>query len=218
MPDDEEEGLDQRHLVLKDTSKAAVTRKAQSQMPKPSYSKHPRQSLLFHSVSVKKRSPQKINHDLSSRSTHSFLKIVRKFARIFKEVEFRVPRDGETAENPPDGYFTCYEAFRLRCRLWFPNPEIIDRVLESFKNINRSAEPRWLGAPHRFGDPYEHSLTLTVDHFEAFLRLQNVLGSMFRPTPRTNMSVIKKTTPHPSRKDVFRCFNDRPFISPLHPF
>ncbi|KAF2543781.1 hypothetical protein F2Q68_00031475 [Brassica cretica] len=55
IPDDDEEVLDQRPLVLKDTSKAAVKRKAQSQMPKPPSNKHPRQSPLIHSVSVKKR-------------------------------------------------------------------------------------------------------------------------------------------------------------------
>ncbi|KAF3598340.1 hypothetical protein F2Q69_00036556 [Brassica cretica] len=55
IPDDDEEVLDQRPLVLKDTSKAAVKRKAQSHMPKPPSNKYPRQSPLIHSVSVKKR-------------------------------------------------------------------------------------------------------------------------------------------------------------------
>ena len=134
-----------------------------------------------------KTSHQMINHDLPSMSTHSFLMIVQKFARISEEVEFRIPRDGETAENPPDGYFTCYEAFLLRCRLCFPIPKIIVRVFERFKiSIGQLS---LAGLEHLIGLvilSYEHGLTLTVDHFKAFLRLQNVLGSMFRLTPRTN--------------------------------
>uniref|UniRef100_A0A0D3BVF9 Uncharacterized protein n=1 Tax=Brassica oleracea var. oleracea TaxID=109376 RepID=A0A0D3BVF9_BRAOL len=180
-----------------------------------------------------------INHDLPSRSTHLFLKIVRKFARISEEVEFRIPRDGETAENPPDGYFTCYEAFLLRCRLWFAIPEIIVHVLERF--IISIGQLSLAGLEHVIGLvilSYEHGLTLTIDHFEAFLRLQNVSGSRFRLTPRTNVSVIKKTTPHghtwtkcfffvrinaASVEEgcipVFRGkFNDRAFTNPLHPF
>ncbi|KAF3519168.1 hypothetical protein DY000_02058494 [Brassica cretica] len=64
------------------------------------------------------RSRHAIDHNLPSRSTHSFLRIVREFCRISDEVEFRFPRHGEYAENPPLGYFTCYEAFLVRCRLW----------------------------------------------------------------------------------------------------
>ncbi|CDY70948.1 BnaCnng70490D, partial [Brassica napus] len=139
-----------------------------------------------------KTSHQMINHDLPSMSTHSFLMIVRKFARISEEVEFRIPRDGETAENPPDGYFTCYEAFLLRCRFCFPIPKIIVRVFERFKiSIGQLS---LAGLEHLIGLvilSYEHGLTLTVDHFKAFLRLQNVLGSMFRLTPRTNSRTVR---------------------------
>ncbi|CDY66190.1 BnaC08g46460D, partial [Brassica napus] len=91
-------------------------------------------------------------------------------------------------KNPTDGYFTCYEAFLLRCRLWLPIPEIIVRVLECLKiSIGQLS---LAGLEHLIGLvilSYEHGLTLTVDHFEAFLRLQNVSVSMFRLTPRTNI-------------------------------
>src|SRR5690606_20185246 len=108
-----------------------------------------------------------------SRSTVEPLMFVRKACRVPRDVEFRLPVDGETMDNPPLGFFTCYEAHLLRARLWFPIPSVIVWTLNRFGLSIGQVAPR--GLQHIVGIlilSYEFGIDLTASHFENLLSPQ----------------------------------------------
>ncbi|KAF3519986.1 hypothetical protein DY000_02060050 [Brassica cretica] len=119
------------------------------------------------------------------------LAAIRHSCKIPESVEFRLPESGEVALSPPEGYFTCYEAYLMQCHLWFPILEIIVQLLNRFNLSISQVNP--CGLQHLVGIlvlSYELGITLDADHLEAWVEPRWSRSLIVQVMPRTNMAII----------------------------
>ncbi|KAF3514523.1 hypothetical protein F2Q69_00006484 [Brassica cretica] len=113
------------------------------------------------------RPVMQLDPTLPSRTSPAYLKTLRHFYRVPSGIVFRVLVHGESAEDPPEGFFTCYEVILTRCRMWFPIPEAIVRALDRFElsisQLNVVALQKFLGMLIL---SYELGTDLSPDDFE----------------------------------------------------
>ncbi|KAF3499518.1 hypothetical protein F2Q69_00042478 [Brassica cretica] len=120
-------------------------------------------------------------------------------SQIPSGVVFRIPSGNESAKNPPEGFFTCYEAFLVYCRMWFPIPGTIVRALRHFglsiSQLSVPALQHWLGVLIL---SYELGMDLNPGDFEGFwfTRGTGIDGS-YRMAPKKGMAIIQGHTSHP---------------------
>ncbi|KAF2577376.1 hypothetical protein F2Q68_00006566 [Brassica cretica] len=128
-----------------------------------------------------------------------YLTTLRDFYQIPGGVVFRIPSGNESAKNPLECFFTCYEAFLVYFRMWFPIPGTIVRALHHFglsiSHLSFSALQHWLGVLIL---SYELGMDLNPGDFEGFwfTRGTGIDGS-YRMAPKKGMAIIQGYTSHP---------------------
>ncbi|KAF2568275.1 hypothetical protein F2Q68_00025368 [Brassica cretica] len=121
-------------------------------------------------IPIPKRPVRSPNAPLApSMVSSDYLTTLRDFYQIPSGVVFRIPNGNESAKNPPEGFFTCYEAFLVYCRMWFLIPGTIVRALRHFvlsiSQLSVPALQHWLGVLIL---NYELGMDLNPDDFEGF--------------------------------------------------
>uniref|UniRef100_A0A0D3BUZ0 Uncharacterized protein n=1 Tax=Brassica oleracea var. oleracea TaxID=109376 RepID=A0A0D3BUZ0_BRAOL len=110
-----------------------------------------------------------------------------------------IPSGNESAKNPPEGFFTCYEASLVYCRMWFPIPGTIVRALRHFglsiNQLSVLALQHWLGVLIL---SYELGMDLNPGYFEVFLFTRGTgIDGSYRMAPKKGMAIIQGHTSHP---------------------
>ncbi|KAL0835800.1 hypothetical protein Bca101_087689 [Brassica carinata] len=151
-------------------------------------------------IPIPKRPVRSPNAPLTpSMVSPDYLMTLRDFYQIPSGVVFRIPSGNESAKNPPEGFFTCYEAFLVYCRMWFPIPGTIVRALRHFglsiSQLSVPALQHWLGV---LISSYELGMDLNPGDFEGFwfTRGTGIDGS-YRMAPKKGMAIIQGHTSHP---------------------
>ncbi|KAF2617823.1 hypothetical protein F2Q68_00039770 [Brassica cretica] len=118
-----------------------------------------------------------------------YLTTLRDFYQIPSGVVFRILNGNESAKNPPEGFFTYYEAFLVYCRMWFPIPGTIVRALRHFglsiSQLSVPALQHWLGVLIL---SYELGMDLNLGDLEGFW-FREERGSMAHTAWRQRRSV-----------------------------
>uniref|UniRef100_A0A0D3E9M7 Uncharacterized protein n=1 Tax=Brassica oleracea var. oleracea TaxID=109376 RepID=A0A0D3E9M7_BRAOL len=142
------------------------------------------------------RPAMQLDPTFPSRTSPANLKTLWEFYKVPSGVVFRVPVHGESAEDLSEGFFTCYEAFLTRCRMWFPIPEAIIRALNRFElsisQLNVAALQNFLGVLIL---SYELGTDLSPDDFEGLWSIRETsIDYSYRMAPKRHMSIIQGHT------------------------
>ncbi|KAF3498708.1 hypothetical protein DY000_02054002 [Brassica cretica] len=155
---------------------------------------------LSQDIPIPKRPVRSPNAPLTpSMVSLDYLTTFRDFYQIPSGVVFRIPSGSESAKNPPEGFFTYYEAFLVYCRIWFPIPGTIVRALHHFglsiSQLSFPALQYWLGV---LISSYKLGMDLNPGDFEGFwfTRGTGIDGS-YRMAPKKGMAIIQGHTSHP---------------------